>query len=136
MKPVADFDESRPLYLQIVELVCQRVARSELPPGARLPSLRDLSRELAVNPNTVQHAYQELERLGVTVTRRGQGTFVAEEPHLVDRLRRELAARAAANYLREVVGLGLAPEEGLRLLAERIARKDEELAGGGNTKPE
>ncbi|GFN23419.1 GntR family transcriptional regulator [Thermanaeromonas sp. C210] len=133
MKPVADFDERRPIYLQIVELICRRVARGELPPGTRLPSLRDLSQELAVNPNTVQRAYQELERLGVAATRRGQGTFVAEVPDLVPRLRRELAARAADKYLQELQSLGLSPAEALRLLAERTKERDDDLARGGST---
>jgi len=133
VKPVADFDERRPIYLQIVELICRRVARGELPPGARLPSLRDLSQEMAVNPNTVQRAYQELERLGVAATKRGQGTFVAEIPDLVARLRRELAVRAANNYLRELESLGFSPADALRFLAERTKEGDDDLVGGGST---
>lgn len=130
---MAEFDERRPIYLQIVELVCRRVARGELRPGTRLPSLRDLSQELAVNPNTVQRAYQELERLGVAVTRRGQGTFVAETPDLVPRLRQELAARATDKYLQELEALGLSYADALRLLAERTKERDDDLAGGGST---
>ncbi|TDA68849.1 MAG: GntR family transcriptional regulator [Clostridia bacterium] len=114
------FDLTRPIYLQIVDNICRRVARGELPPGARLPSLRDPALELEVNPNTVQHAYQELERRGLTFTRRGEGTFLSEDPQLVDRLRQELAGRAAERYLAEMGEAGFSPAEALAALQERV----------------
>lgn len=114
------FDLTRPIYLQIVDNICRRVARGGLPPGARLPSLRDLALELEVNPNTVQHAYQELERRGLTFTRRGEGTFLSEDPQLVERLRQELAGRAAERYLAEMGGAGFSPAEALAALEERV----------------
>ncbi|MDN5347916.1 MAG: hypothetical protein PWP65_1480 [Clostridia bacterium] len=117
------FDESRPIYLQIVDWICRRVARGELAPGARLPSLRDLAQELAVNPNTVQHAYQELERQGIAFTKRGQGTFISESPDPVGSLRQRLAEQAAEAYLKEIANLGLSFREGLDLLAEKIKER-------------
>lgn len=114
------FDLTRPIYLQIVDHICRRVARGVLAPGARLPSLRDLALELEVNPNTVQHAYQELERRGLTYTRRGEGTFLSDDPQLVNRLRQELAGQAAERYLAEMAEAGFSPAEALAVLQERV----------------
>jgi GntR family transcriptional regulator len=66
-----------PLYVQLGEQVLAAVARGELRRGDRLPSVRDVAGELALNPLTVNRAYAELEREGVLETRRGLGTFVA-----------------------------------------------------------
>src|SRR6478609_12226473 len=67
-----------PIYRQLMEQIRLAVARGRLRPGSRLPSVRVLSRELVVNPNTVARVYTELERDGVLNTRPGLGVFVAE----------------------------------------------------------
>ena len=72
-------DSPVPIYEQILSQVVFAVAAGDLAPGELLPSVRDLSAELVVNPNTVARAYQELERDGVIVTRRGVGMEVAAE---------------------------------------------------------
>lgn len=68
-----------PVYAQLSEQVLGAVARGEMRTGDRLPSVRDVAAALEVNPNTVNRAYAELERLGVVETRRGRGTFVAAQ---------------------------------------------------------
>jgi GntR family transcriptional regulator len=67
-----------PIYLQIVQGVRSAIASGVLRAGDGLPSLRALGVELIVNPNTVQRAYDELEREGLVASRRGVGMFVAE----------------------------------------------------------
>ena len=56
------FDESIPIYIQIMDMIKQRICAGQLSMGDKLPSVRDMAGELMVNPNTVQRAYQELER--------------------------------------------------------------------------
>ncbi len=73
-----DESSSVPLYAQLCEQVLAAIARGDLRPGARLPSVRDVAAALAVNPMTINRAYGELERDGVIETRRGLGTFVAQ----------------------------------------------------------
>ncbi|MAB78597.1 MAG: GntR family transcriptional regulator [Planctomycetes bacterium] len=68
--------DEAPIYRQIVRQVVEGVASGSLQPGARLASIRDLSRKLVVAPLTVKKGYDELEGQGVIETRRGQGTFV------------------------------------------------------------
>ncbi|WP_018923422.1 GntR family transcriptional regulator [Salsuginibacillus kocurii] len=67
-----------PLYEQIIQQMKELVARGVLQPNDRIPSVRELSSQIIVNPNTVSKAYKELERQGVIITMRGRGTFIAE----------------------------------------------------------
>jgi GntR family transcriptional regulator len=66
-----------PVYAQLSERILGAVARGDLAPGEQLPSVRDVAARLGINPNTVNRAYAELERIGTVETRRGRGTFVA-----------------------------------------------------------
>ena len=67
-----------PIYQQLVEQVREAIARGDLKPEVQLPSVRQLSRDLVINPNTVARAYTELEREGLLNNRPGRGVFVAE----------------------------------------------------------
>src|SRR5918999_35023 len=79
MRLQVDADSPMPLHAQIAEQVQLAVARGELAPGDRLPTVRELAVELRVNSNTVARVYADLERQGVLEARRGLGTFV--RPH-------------------------------------------------------
>jgi GntR family transcriptional regulator len=90
-----------PIWSQIEDGVRHLVASGALRPGDLLPSVRDLAREQRINPNTVAKAYQRLVDAGVLETRRGEGTFVAEDPPALpagekDRVLREAASRYAS----------------------------------------
>lgn len=78
--------DSRPMYLQIVEQVKQRVAVGDWAPGDEIPSIRQLAVALRVSVITVKRAYLELEREGVILTQHGKGSFVAPNPDLGPRL--------------------------------------------------
>ena len=67
-----------PIYQQLVQQVREAIARGDLKPEEQLPSVRQLSRDLVINPNTVARAYTELEREGLLNNRPGRGVFVAE----------------------------------------------------------
>jgi GntR family transcriptional regulator len=71
-----DQRSSTPIYQQLVQKVKEAILRGVLQPGDKLPSVRDLSSRLTINPNTIQKSYQELERQKVIETLRGKGTFV------------------------------------------------------------
>lgn len=90
-----------PIWSQIEEGVRHLVGSGSLPPGEALPSVRDLARELRINPNTAAKAYRRLVEAGVLVTRRGEGTFVSDRPPTLTvaergRVLHEAAARFAA----------------------------------------
>lgn len=101
-------NDGLPIYRQIVEQVKGAVAARLLAPGDRLPSHRDLSKDLVVAPLTVKKAYDTLEAEGVVRTERGRGTFVARRsPETATDALKALAARARALVLQaRVMGLG------------------------------
>ena len=74
-----DMRSRTPIYEQIIDSIKELVVKGVLIPGERLPSARDMAKEMTLNPNTVQKAYQELERQGIISTLRGKGTFISED---------------------------------------------------------
>ena len=110
-----------PLYQQLVQQVRQAVARGDLQPEARLPSVRQLSQELVINPNTVARAYTELEREGVLVSRPGRGLFVARgRTELTRAARDRRLAELLDRWLTEAVHLGYSADEVIELVTEHV----------------
>ena len=110
-----------PIYQQLAEQIYAAVARGRLRPDERLPSVRELSQTLVVNPNTVARAYTELERQGAVYTRPGMGVFVsAARAALPKKVRRERLQQAIDQLLIEAVQIGCDSEEVLELVDERI----------------
>jgi len=107
-----------PIWAQIEEGVRRLVGAGGLRPGRPLPSVRDLARELRVNPMTVSKAYQRLADAGVVVARRGEGTFVADGPPQLTRAERARALReAASRYVSLAVTMGVSKDEAAREVA-------------------
>src|SRR5881394_4633353 len=93
-----------PIYRQLMDQIRLAVARGRLRPGSRLPSVRELSRELVINPNTVARVYTELERDGVLNTRPGLGVFVAQPRNdLTKKARKERLIAMVDGLLTEAV---------------------------------
>ena len=110
-----------PIYRQLMDQIRLAVARGRLKPGSRLPSVRVLSRELVVNPNTVARVYTELERDGVLNTRPGLGVFIAEpQGDLSAAARRQRLAEIIDTFLTDAVHLGFSADEVLAAVAKRI----------------
>lgn len=114
-----NFNSPKPIYLQMVDEVKKALARGELSPGDKIPSHKERAQMSQVNPNTVQRAYQEMEREGLTETLRGQGTFVRNDPALLLRIRTEMAQTAILHFIGEMRSLGIGPAETERLLREQ-----------------
>ena len=100
-------DPTRPIYIQIMEEVKKRTVRGQYKPGKRLPSVRDLAKEMEVNPNTVARVYMELDREGFIFTKRGEGSFVTDESGRVESERNRLADDAMERFIREIGDLKL-----------------------------
>jgi GntR family transcriptional regulator len=104
----------RPVYLQLADGVRRQRALGRARPGERLPSIRELARELELDPSTVARAYQELERDAVIVSQRGRGSFIADPgPHrqpLVSERRRRME-HAVERAVLEGLGLGFSTDE-------------------------
>jgi GntR family transcriptional regulator len=107
-----DPGDPAPIWSQIEEGVRRLVASVALRPGAPVPSVRDLASELRVNPATVAKAYQRLTEAGVLTVRRGEGTFVADEPPDMSRAERaRLIKTAATRYASLAATLGATEPE-------------------------
>ncbi len=112
-------DPSRPLYEQFVEQIRAKIAMGKLEPGARLPSVRDTAASLRVNPTTVMKAYQELERLSLIVTFRGQGTFVTRDTDAIRSSRKRIAKEAFRQLEETAASIGLTVKELIELAHEQ-----------------
>ena len=109
-----------PIYRQLAQQIREGVAKGGLQPDERLPSVRELSRELVVNPNTVARAYTELERDGLLNSRPGLGVFVAApKAELTKDVRRKRLVEMLDNLLTEAVHLGFSAEEVMKLMTQR-----------------
>ena len=75
-----DYRDARPIYTQIIEGLQKKITAGVLEPGDKLPSVRELAGQLAINPNTIQRAYRELELMGWIATVPGKGFFVCDIP--------------------------------------------------------
>jgi GntR family transcriptional regulator len=93
--------DARPMYLQIMEQIRQRIAVGDWAPGKELPSIRSLAASLRVSVITVKRAYEELENDGVIVTRHGKGSFVADRAALAS----DLQEQKLDEHLAEAVNL-------------------------------
>lgn len=118
-----NFRSDLPIYTQLVGQLQQDIASGALPPGERLPSVRDLAFELGVNPNTVQRALQELERAGLIYTQRTNGRFVTEDTAAIARCKESLGAGLIKEFLAAMTLLGYRRQEIVSLLREE---KEEE----------
>ena len=108
-----------PICRQLSEQIREAVARGRLQPDERLPSVRELSRSLVVNPNTVARVYGELEHGGILTTRPGLGVFVAKPgSELSRKVRKERLRDAANRFFTEAVHLGFSADEVTKLLVE------------------
>ncbi len=112
-----------PLYVQLHQQIRQRILTGQLTQGTQLPSVRDLSAELHVNPLTVAKVYQILERDGLVETRRGIGTYVSgQSPTLKMDARRAQLDPALEQLASEAIHLGIGEAEVQALLAEKFRK--------------
>lgn len=101
-----NFNERYPIYQQIVYSFCRSLVKGELNPGDRIPSIRELAIDLKVNTNTIQRAYQEMERNEMIFSQRGTGYFVMKDAQLVDKIKDDLVQQSTSIFLNEMRALG------------------------------
>ena len=123
-----DFDERYPIYQQIVNRFTRSLVRQELKPGERVPSIRDVAMALGVNTNTVQRAYQEMERRELIFSQRGTGYFVSQDEKMIERIELEVVRDSVVKFLEEMRELGL---DDARILAELKNQMETEEKGDG-----
>ena len=119
--------DKRPMYLQIMEQIKQRIAVGDWSEGQSIPSIRQLAVDLQVSVITVKRAYLELEREGIIVTQQGKGSRVASTAGLGARLREQELNQHLEQATRIAAQLGIRPRElehRLREVGDRVAEKE------------
>lgn len=109
----------RPIWVQLIEQLTRRIVSGEYPPGARVPSVRDLAAEAGVNPNTMQRALSGLEERGLLVAQRNIGRFVTQDAALIVRMRQELAEQELAVFKSRMRLLGYQDQEILEFVSAK-----------------
>lgn len=118
-----NYRDPRPIYEQIQAELRRLMLTGALPPGSRLPSVRELAGQLAINPNTIQRAYRELELDGYILSVAGKGSFVAQIDQLAEQQKKQ-AVDAFCPAAQRLRALGLSGEELASLLAQEALTDD------------
>lgn len=122
------FDNSMPIYTQLINKIELAIVSGEYVRGQRLPAVRDLASEAGVNPNTLQRAFQELERLGLVYTQRSNGRFVTEDMTAIEKTKQTLAQESIRSFMDSMRRIGFSREEIIKLLES--SEKEEKENGG------
>ena len=112
-----DYRDARPIYTQIADGFREQILSGILLPQDRLPSVRELATQLAINPNTIQRSYRQLEMEGWIATVPGKGCFVCGAPNAALRQRDELLAQFDETVA-ALAAMGMTPAE----LAARVQK--------------
>lgn len=120
-----NYKSDKPLHEQITDAILELVMLGVLKEDEKLPSVRDLSVELTVNPNTVQRAYKELEATGVIYSIRGKGNFILGEPEASKKTIDNLILALEKN-LRELAFFGTSKAE-IEAIVEKIYKERDEI---------
>lgn len=117
-------DNDRPIYLQLMERIQRDIISGVYHAGDKLPSVRDLAVEAAVNPNTMQKALSELERSGLVYSQRTSGRFITEDITMLEKMKSDLASEHICEFLEKMKHLGFPKEEILALIKETIKEEN------------
>ena len=113
-----NFNNDMPIYTQLVDKIKLSIVSGQLTPGEKLSTVRDLAAEAKVNPNTMQRAFQELERAGLVFSQRSSGRYVTEDVEIIMEAKKAMARQYVESFMKSMEQLGYTGEEILHLLEE------------------
>ena len=113
-----NLNSDKPIFMQLIEIMQHSILSGTYPPGSKLPSVRDLASQAAVNPNTMQKALAELERSGLVYSQRTSGRFITEDISMIEELKNTLAKTTIEQFLKSMQQLGFQKEETVALITE------------------
>ncbi len=113
-----NLNSDKPIFMQLIEIIQHSILSGTYPPGSKLPSVRDLASQAAVNPNTMQKALAELERSGLVYSQRTSGRFITEDISMIEELKNTLAKTTIEQFLKSMQQLGFQKEETVTLITE------------------
>lgn len=112
------FTADRPVYIQIADRIKKSVLSGQYKPGEQIPAVRQLALEAAVNPNTVQHAFMELEDEGLIISQGTLGRFVTEDTQIIQAVRKDMAMKIVRTFAEEMDQLSMKTDEVMELIRE------------------
>lgn len=113
-----ELNSERPVYLQLMEQIQAGIISGYFHPGDKLPSVRDMAAEATVNPNTMQKALSELERVGLVYTNRTSGRFITSDIETIKKLKSEAVKNQIYEFLDKMKQLGFDIDEILTLIKD------------------
>ncbi len=116
------FEENTPIYIQIMNYVKEKIINGNLKMGDKLPSVRELAEEIKVNPNTVQRAYQELEREEIAYSKRGMGRFITEDTEKIEGLKKHMADVIVISFIEGMSKIGYNAKDMLDIIKENLEK--------------
>lgn len=111
-----DLKSDRPIYSQLIEQIEMMIFSGIYPPGSKLPSVRDMAQEAAVNPNTMQRALAKLEEDGLIITHRTSGRSITEDGNMIKKAKDKLAKEQVTEFLERMLKLGFDRKEVLSII--------------------
>ncbi len=114
------FSSDKPVYLQISDRIIEYVLTGKYQPGEQIPSVRQLALEAAVNPNTVQHAFSDLEKDGLVVSKGTLGRYVTEDLTVIENCRKKQAEQTIKRFIRDIERLSVPKEQIINLIEEEL----------------
>ncbi len=118
-----NFKTDRPIYTQLLEQIQMRIISGVYPPGSQLLSVRELAAEAAVNPNTMQRALAELERMELVYTKRTAGRFITGDMEKIEECKNSLVIAQVEEFCERMKQFGLTEEEVELLLKKQFEVK-------------
>ena len=115
-----DLKSDRPIYSQLIEQIEIKICSGIYAPGSKLPSVRELAQEAAVNPNTMQKALSLLEEDGLLYTNRTSGRFITEDAKMIQQAKQKLAQEQISEFLEKMKSLGFGKTETLSIISTML----------------
>lgn len=117
------FQSTQPIYLQIMEMIKKEIVSEKLLPQQQLPTVRDLALQYQVNPNTVQRALSELERLSLVKSDRTIGRFVSDDLDLIQNLRQQMIMEKVETFVDDIEQLKVTQEESINYINQAFRER-------------
>jgi len=117
------FDNNLPIYIQLVEQLKKQIISGTIPPGSRLPSVRELASITKVNPNTMQKALASLEELKLIYTERTNGKFVTDDKNLLNKFKEKFAHELLKEYFENMQSIGFTKEDTIKYINNMEEKK-------------
>ncbi len=119
------FTDDKPIYVQLMDYFKVQIVSGELQEGSRLESVRDLAVKARVNPNTMQKALSELERIGLVRTERTAGRFITDDKERIKKMKQDIAEEEIFLFLNKMKSLGFEKSDMMELLDKKLKTNHE-----------